>query len=100
MSNPCLVLEVSESDQWPPFLGCRRIPDGDHPTVLHPSREAAEAVALHLNRAHPDRSFAVFEAVTAALSVKVPSHITLGGQIVSEHRMPALVQIGEDDVPF
>lgn len=100
MSNPCLVLEVSETDRWAPFRGCRRIPEQDRPTVLHPTREIAEAEALRLNQAHPDQLFAVFEAVTAARSVRVPTHITLGGAIFAERNMPALVKIDEDEVPF
>lgn len=100
MSNQCVILEVSGSDQWPPFRGCRRIAPDDRPTVLHPSREIAEAEALRLTRAHPGRLFVVFEAVTAGHSVKVPTHITLGGAVVAEQWMPSLVQIGPDDIPF
>ncbi len=100
MSGPCLVLEVSEARHWAQYRGCRRIPPGAGPKVLHPSREVAEAEALRLNQAHPDRFFAVFEAITGAYSVTVPTHITLGGAIFAERRMPALVAIGEEDVPF
>jgi len=100
MSNPCLILEVSGADQWEPFRGCRRIDPAIRPTVLHPSREWAEAEALRLTKAHPGRLFAVFEAVTAGHAVKVPSHITLGGKVVAEQWMPGLVQIGEGDIPF
>lgn len=100
MSNPCMILEASDADQWAPFHGCRRIEAGNRPTVLHPSREIAEAEALRLAQAHPGRLFVVFEAATAGRSLKVPTHITLGGTVVAERWMPGLVQIGEDDVPF
>lgn len=100
MSNPCLVLEVSTVDSWEPFRGCRRIPLEGRPTVLHPSREIAEQEAVRLNAANPDRMFAVFEAATAARSVKVPTHITLGGKVIAERSMPQLVELGEFDIPF
>ena len=48
MSNPCMVLDVTEHDQWAPFRGCHRIPEDCRPTVLHPSREVAEQEALRL----------------------------------------------------
>lgn len=100
MSGFFLILEISDAQNWQPFRGCRRIPTGKQPSVLHPSREIAEAEALRLNQAHPDQRFAVFEAVTVAHSVRVPTHITLGGAIIAERNMPALVEIGEEDVPF
>lgn len=100
MSNPCLVLEVSTVDSWEPFRGCRRLPLEGRPTVLHPSREVAQQEALRLSAAHPGRVFAVFEAATAARSVKVPTHITLGGKVVAERFMPSLVELGEFDLPF
>lgn len=95
-----MVLEVSDADQWAPFRGCRKIAADHRPTVLHPSREVAEAEALRLCEAHPGRLFVAFEAVTGARSVKVPTHITLGGQVIAERWMPGLVQIGEDEIPF
>ena len=48
MSNPCMVLDVTDHDQWAPFRGCHRIPEDCRPTVLHPSREVAEQEALRL----------------------------------------------------
>ena len=53
MSNPCMVLDVTEHDQWAPFRGCHRIPEDCRPTVLHPSKEVAEQEALRLASAHP-----------------------------------------------
>ena len=102
MSNPCVVIEVSDHDQWAPFRGCRRIPDERRPTVLHPSREVAEQEAVRLARAHPERMFAVLEAAIVAANVTVPAYVTLGGQMYGEQRLPRLMQVGEgpDDIPF
>lgn len=100
MSGPCLILEISDAEGWAPFRGCRRIADIRRPSVLHPSREVAEAEALRLSGAHPDRTFAVFELAVAATSVKVPTHITLGGQVLAERHIASLVILGDDDVPF
>lgn len=100
MSNPCLILEVSKATEWLAFKGCRRIAPDTMPTVLHPSREVAEAEALRLTLAHPGRQFAVFEAVSAGHTYKVATHITLGGQVVQEQLVAKVVQIGEDEIPF
>lgn len=102
MSNPCVVIEVSGHHDWTPFRGCHRIPDDCRPTVLHPSREVAEQEALRLATAHPERMFAIFEVVTATRTVKVPTHVTLGGQVFAERNLARLMQVGDgrDDVPF
>lgn len=100
MSGPCLILELSNSGDWQPRHGCRVIPDIRRPTVLHPSREIAEAEALKLIASNPGRCFVIFEANQAAVSVEVPTHITLGGKVVAKRDMPTLVNYGEDDLPF
>ena len=100
MSGPCLILEISNAKDWEPFRGCRRIPPIRQPSVLHPSREVAEAEALKLSAEHPGRMFAVFELALAATTTKVPTHITLGGKVVAERYVPSLVEIGEPDIPF
>ena len=102
MSNPCMVLDVTEHGQWAPFRGCHRIPDDCRPTVLHPSREVAEQEAPRLATAHPERMFAILEVVTATRTVKVPTHVTLGGQVFSDRNLARLMQVGDgrDDVPF
>ena len=102
MSNPCMVLDVTEHDQWAPFRGCHRIPEDCRPTVLHPSREVAEQEALRLASAHPERIFAILEVVTATRTVKVPPHVTLGGQVLADRNLARLMQVGDgrDDVPF
>ncbi|MBI3102813.1 MAG: hypothetical protein HYY98_14870 [Burkholderiales bacterium] len=102
MSNPCVVIDVSGHGDWPPFRGCHRIPDDCRPTVLHPSREVAEQEALRLATAYPERMFAIFKVVTATRTVKVPTHVTLGGQVFAERNLARLMQVGDglDDVPF
>jgi hypothetical protein len=100
VSNPCVIIEVSDADQWEPRHGCKVIPSIRQATVLHPSREVAEAEAMRLQARRPGRLFAVFEAVSAATSAKVPTHITLGGAVVAERQMPTLVELGEYDIPF
>ena len=95
MSNPCMVLDVTEHTDWAPFLGCRRIPEDCRPTVLHPSREVAEQEALRLASAHPERLFAILEVVSATRTVKVPTHITLGGQVFAERNLAQLMQVGD-----
>ena len=102
MSNPCVVIDVTEHSAWAPFKGCHRIPDDCRPTVLHPSREVAEQEALRLATAHPDRMFAIFEVTGATRTVKVPTHVTLGGRVFAERNLPRLMHVGDgrDDVPF
>ena len=103
MSNPCLILEVSDHEQWAPFRGCRKLPLTRQPTVLHPSREVAEQEAIRLSLAHPECMFAVLEVVSAARSVKVPTHVTVGGKVFAERLLPRLMLVGDDassDIPF
>jgi hypothetical protein len=102
MGTPSLILEISDAERWLPFRGCRRIADFSRPSVLHPSRAVAEAEALRLSAAHLDRTFAVFEMAVAATSVKVPTHITLGGKVLAERHISSLVEVGEayDLIPF
>lgn len=97
-----MVLDVTEHGQWAPFRGCHRIPDDCRPTVLHPSMEVAEQEALRLASAHPERMFAILEVVTATRTVKVPTHVTLGGQVFADRNLARLMQVGDgpDDVPF
>lgn len=100
MSNPCLILEVSDADNWAPFRGCKKIPMGGHPTVLHPSREVAEQEAQRLCRERPHQRFAVFEAAVIAQAVQVPSHVTLSGKVVASTLQATLVDLFDDEVPF
>lgn len=97
MSNPCLILEVSESHTWGEVWdGGQPIPENRRPTMLQPSREKAEAEAIRLSTAHPGKHFAVFEANVLAKTVQLPSHITFGG-VVHAHRSEAvLLNVGPD----
>ena len=62
----------------------------------------AEQEALRLASAHPERLFAILEVVSATRTVKVSTHITLGGQVFAERNLARLMQVGDgpDDVPF
>ena len=46
--------------------------------------------------------FAILEVVTATRTVKVPTHVTLGGQVFADRNLARLMQVGDgrDDVPF
>ena len=103
--TPHLILEVSESADWPtlhPNTRAQRIPDARRPVALQPTRETAENEALRLARQHPDKRFAVFAPVLLATTVAVPTHVTLSGKIVAHSRLPKLLQVDDPntDVPF
>ena len=104
-----MILEVSEAENWQPGAplamdggGTRVIPPVRRPTVLQPDRETAEREALRLARVHPGARFVVFEAVAAGITVKVPTHTTLGGKVVAEGDVPTLVHFKDEDdgIPF
>ena len=40
--------------------------------------------------------------MTATRTVKVPTHVTLGGQVFADRNLARLMQVGDgpDDVPF
>lgn len=101
--SSCVIIELSDSEAWPPRHGCKVIPPGKGPTILHPSREIAEAEAVRLVDANPARRFVVFEAVAAGITVRVPTHVTLGGKVVAERSGAELVRIDDDEddgIPF
>ena len=100
MSNPCVILEMSGAEGWNKSRGCRVIPALRQATMLHPSRLIAEAEALRLSAAYPGCRFAVFEAAAVAVAVEVPTHITVGGQVIASHWVPTLAELGEQDLPF
>lgn len=97
-----LLLETSEAEQWAPHYGSRVIPPERRPTVAQPSREVAEREALRLAERHPGRRFVVFEAVCAGITTKVPTHITIKGDVVASRTTAAIVDVGDpdDDLPF
>ena len=100
MSNPCLILDIATAEYWNPFQGCRRIPPSAQPTVLHPSREIAEAEALRLAAAHPGRRFAVFELTSAATTIRVPTHVSVTGKVICDRPMAQLMQVADPEIPF
>ncbi len=100
MSNPCLIVDVTNIDAWPPRLGGKQIPEGHRPTQLQPNREIAEAEALRLNKRHSGHRFVVFEARSMSRSMKVPTHVSITGQVMLEGTLPQLVEIDDDPIPF
>lgn len=103
MSNMCVIIEVEGAGDWPatPHGGeIVRIPVDRRPSVLQPDRPTADAEAVRLAAAFPGRRYVVFEAVAAGVTIKVPTHITLGGHVVSERNGAKLVAIVDDKVPF
>lgn len=100
-TSPCLIVDVTDVESWRSHPGGGDvIPDLRRPTVLQPDRGAAEAEGKRLAARFPDRSFAIFEACLLAKSIKVPTHITLGGKVVQERLQPQLVEINADQPPF
>lgn len=98
-----LIVEMSEAENWPsaPWCAAKRIPARRMPTMLQPDLETARREALRLAGLHPDRMFVVFARVEAAITVKVPTHVTLSGQVFAERKVQAITEIGEpDDIPF
>lgn len=97
-----LILELSDASQWERRHGGCVVPAQRRPSMLQPSRETAEQEALRLARSHPGHRFVVFQACSAAITVKVPSHITVAGQVFAERAVPTLVDVGEpaEEVPF
>lgn len=99
--STCLVLDVTGSDAWRNFYRaqeCKRIPADRLSTIMHPDRATAEAEALRLQKQFPNRQYMVFEAVTATISVKVPTHVSLTGTVLVEGLMASIVHLA--DVPF
>jgi hypothetical protein len=106
---PYLILEVHDSHEWPEIFRqdvaradfSQKIPPGRGPTVLHCSRGIAEREALRLAKAHPGKVFALFEPVAAGVSSTVPTHVTIGGQVVQSRTEAHLADIADpDDIPF
>ena len=100
MSNPCLILDVTLIANWPQRHGGHQIPDVRRPSLLQPSREIAEAEALRLNKSNPGHHFVVFESISMARTIKVPTHVSISGQVLFEGNLPQLVAIDDGDIPF
>lgn len=101
-----LIVELGDAHNWQTASWCAAqvIPSNRRPTMLQADRESAEREALRLAGLHPGSRFVVFAPVSAGVTVKVPTHITLGGKVFNEVAQVALVEIGEepDDegIPF
>ena len=108
MSNPCLIHEWSESQEWTnPWTHCAplnpapiKIPAGRGPAVLQPDRRTAEAEAKRLAAAHPGKRFAIFEAVLEARTVEMPTHVTVGGLVFQHRQVPVLLAVDDNLIPF
>lgn len=110
MSNPCLILEWSDAGTWvnpwthePPRLERAPvvIPPDHRPTVLQPNREVAEAEAKRLALAHPGKQFAILEAKAVAITSRVPSYVTVGGQVFAQRTAVVLLDLEhEAQIPF
>ena len=115
MSNPCLILEWTDADTWhgmfsglpanetrspPAITEPRLIPAERQPRMLQPDRETAETEAKRLAAAHPGKRFAVFEALTVGITVDLPSHITVKGDVFQTRKVAALVEIEGAELPF
>lgn len=108
--SACLILEVTELQDWPerfkPFGrplddAPRGIPAERRPAVLQPDRETAEREAQRLAAAHPGKRFAIFECNALATTVQIPTHTTVGGQVFQHRQAAVLLAVTENDaVPF
>lgn len=101
-----IIIEMSEAEQWPSaeWAPSKVIPAVRRPTMLQPDRETAEREALRLTEMHPGRRFVVFAPVSAGVTAKIPTHVTLGGKVFAERHQATLVEFGEepddDGIPF
>lgn len=105
LTNVCMIVCVEDVDSWPTAVvngamcAAERIPADRRPTMLHRDRAVAETEAKRLASAHPGSRFAIFEACVVALTVNVPTHMTLNGRIVAERQQAQLFDIQGDGRP-
>jgi hypothetical protein len=105
MDLPHLILEMSNAEQWTPAphagRWARAIPPTNRPTILQQDRETAEKEALRLAGAHPGKRFVVFAPIAAGVTAKVPTHVSIDGQVILERNVPALASIDDpNEIPF
>lgn len=92
--SECVVVDVTDFDQWPTHYGSTVIAVGKRPTVIQPDRETAEREAVRLAQANPGHRFAVFTFAGVVETTTVPTHITLGGKVVSTTTKPVWTELG------
>ena len=105
MDFPHLIVEMSEAQEWPaaPMAGrwAKVVPHDRRPTILQQDRETAEREALRLAREHPGKRFVIFAPVAAGVTAKVPTHVSISGQVIVERSVPALTTIEDpNEIPF
>lgn len=101
--SACLILEDSESHDWPEcWGGMTKIPVERRPTMLQCDRAAAEQEVQRLAGLHPGKRFVVFEAVSAGMTINVPTHINYAGEVLIRGNTTAVVRIDDPDdgIPF
>lgn len=102
---PHLILEVSSAEEWPqlfPYMRAKRIPEVRRPVALQPSRAVAEQEAKRLAERHPGKRFAVFAPVVVGMTITVPTHVNLRGEVKLSRTQAAIVGVddGEAEIPF
>ncbi len=100
LSNPCLVLDITDAHSWEAVRGYKRIEEKNRPSALQPSLPHAQEEAKRLGRMFPGRTFGVFQITCAAIPVRVPSRISFSGEALEEQVSSALVEVGPDPIPF
>lgn len=103
-----LVVEISELENWTPLVQRRgfvaprprHVPENRRPTVLQPDYETAISEAKRLAQMHPGKRFAIFRATELAMTVDVPSHITVGGQVWLSRKVATVLEIDDSMIPF
>jgi hypothetical protein len=102
-----LVVELSDAQNWstlPWAPGAHVIPLGRRPTMLQPDQDTAMREARRLAGEHPGSRFVVFAPVLAAVTVQVPTHITLGGKVFNEAAVVRVLEVGpepdDEGIPF
>jgi len=83
-----MVVDVTAFDQWPTHFSATEMAPGKRPTVIQPDRDTAEREAVRLANANPGHRFAVFTVVGVVETTTVPTHITLGGKVISTTTKP------------
>lgn len=100
MTEAFLILNIADSHEWASrHSDCGVIPPGKLSTLLHMSRESAEAEALRLAQAHPGGQFCIFEATQVSVRVPIPTHVNLRGEVLLTEPVVRLASVREE-VPF